>query len=388
MTAAATPARTQDAGTVRTAGPPKAGRLDAIDWLRGLAVVLMIQTHLYDSWASPAAKLEPAYWWTRYLGGVPARLFLLLVGVSLAIRFEGQLAKGLSRSTMVRGAARRGLEIVGLAYLFRFQEWALAGFWNPISDLCRIDILNCIGASMILVAIVAAPRNGKPQYAVAILAALTFVGLGPIIGPAHFPTFLPVALTSYVGGQRPMSWFGLFPWAAWAFMGLAIGHVWVRASADRRRETRTFLLTGLLGLALMAGVILVRKWNPYVIRYPNDVVQQMGPGTFFYRLGLNLVLALFAYAVTRFQAGRFSVMRQFGQTSLLIYWIHVDLCYGLVSRRFHHQLGLGAATLGFVLMTAAMFLVSVAKTKYWDGWRRRMKLEAKKKAQATPANAT
>jgi uncharacterized membrane protein len=372
--------------------PKKASRLDAVDWLRGLAVVLMIQTHLYDSWASPAAKLEPAYWWTRYLGGVPARLFLLLVGVSLAIRFEAQLAKGVPRAKMVREAARRGLEVVALAYLFRFQEWALAGFWNPVTDLFRIDILNCIGASMILVAALAAPRNGRPQYAVALLATLAFVGLGPIIGPAHFPTLIPVALSSYVGGQRPMSWFGLFPWAAWAFVGLAIGHVWVRASRDPKREVRVFLLTGLGGLVMMSTVILIRKWNPYVIRYPNDVVQQMGPGTFFYRLGLNLVLALFAYAVTRLRAGRYSVLRQFGQTSLLIYWIHVDLCYGLVSRRFHHQLSLAQATVGFVLMTAAMFLVSVTKTKYWDPWRRRAKLRAKgermEKAASSPNTDT
>jgi uncharacterized membrane protein len=346
-------------------------RLDAIDWLRGLAVVLMIQTHLYDSWCSPAAKATSAYWWTRYLGGVPSRLFLLLVGVSMAIGFERQLERGVPRAAMVRGSARRGLEIVGLAYLFRFQEYALAGFWGPITDLFRIDILNCIGASMILVAFVAAPRAGRPQYAAALAAAAVFVGLGPIVGPAHFPTFLPAPLTSYIGGQRPMSWFGLFPWAAWALVGLAIGHVWVRASREPRREALTYLATGAAGLALMAAVILIRKWNPYVIRYPNDVVQQMGPGTFFYRLGLNLLFALVAYAVARLEAGRFSIMRQFGRTSLLVYWIHVNLCYGLVSQRFHGALSMTQATIGFVLMTAAMLLVSLAKTKYWKGRGRR-----------------
>ena len=350
---------------------PARGRLDAIDWLRGLAVVLMIQTHLYDSWASPAAKASGAYWWTRYLGGVPSRLFLLLVGVSMAIGFEHQLERGVDRAAMVRGAARRGLEILGLAYLFRFQEWALAGFWGPAADLFRIDILNCIGASMILVAFAAAPRAGRPQYAVALAATAVFVGLGPIVGPAHFPTFLPTALTAYVGGQRPMSWFGLFPWAAWSFVGLAVGHVWMRASRDRRRAALTYVATGAAGLLLMGAVMLVRRWNPYVIRYPNDVVQQMGPGTFFYRLGLNLVFAFIGYAVTRFWPERFSVMRQFGRTSLLVYWVHVDLCYGLVSRRLHHALDMTQATIGFVLMTAGMLLVSLGKTRYWDPWRRR-----------------
>jgi uncharacterized membrane protein len=349
--------------------PPS--RLDAVDWLRGLAVVLMIQTHLYDSWASAAAKATGAYWWTRYLGGVPSRLFLLLVGVSLAIGFEHQLARGAARATMVRGAARRGLEILGLAYLFRFQEYALAGFWGPASVLFRIDILNCIGASMILVAVVAAPRAGRPQYGVALVATAVFVGLGAVVGPAHFPRFLPEALTSYIGGQRPMSWFGLFPWAAWTFVGLAVGHVWVRASRTPRRELVTYALTGVTGLVLMGAVMLVRKWNPYVIRYPNEVVQQMGPGTFFYRLGLNLLLAFVGYAVSRLLAGRFSMMRQLGRTSLLVYWIHVDLCYGLVSRRLHHALDMRHATFGFVLMTGAMLLVSLGKTRLWDPWRRR-----------------
>jgi uncharacterized membrane protein len=369
-TAGATPAEAPPPATIPSR-PASAGRVDAIDWLRGLAVVLMIQTHLYDSWTSPAGKASDAYWWTRYLGGVPARLFLLLVGVSLAIRFEGQLRKGVDRATMVAGAARRGLQIVGLAYLFRFQEYALSGFWGPPDDLFRIDILNCIGISMILVAVVAAPRAGRPQYAVALAAAAVFVGLGPIIGPAHFPSWLPRPLTSYLGGQRPMSWFGLFPWGAWAFTGLAVGHLWVRASGNPNREARIFLLSGAVGLALMTIVILVRRANPHIIRYPNDVVQQMGPGTFFYRLGQGGLLALLAYAVTRFEVGRFSVMRQLGRTSLLVYWVHVDLCYGVVSKRLHHKLDFTQATVGFVLMTGAMLLVSLAKTRYWEPWRRR-----------------
>src|SRR5207249_2853895 len=100
----------------------RSGRLAAVDWLRGVAVVLMISTHLFDAWVDPAGKATRAYYWTRFVGGIPARLFLLLVGVSMAIRFEAQIAKKVDRATMYRGAVRRGLEIVLLAYLFRLQE--------------------------------------------------------------------------------------------------------------------------------------------------------------------------------------------------------------------------------------------------------------------------
>ena len=143
-----------------TAGPSLAakprGRIDAVDWLRGLAVVLMIQTHLYDAWTSAAGKATEAYAWTRYLGGLPSRLFLLLVGVSMAIKFEAQIARKVPRATIVWGGIKRGLEIVVLAYLFRLQEYILGGGTNW-RDLCRVDILNCIGASMVFTAIIAAP---------------------------------------------------------------------------------------------------------------------------------------------------------------------------------------------------------------------------------------
>ena len=47
-------------------------------------------------------------------------------------------------------------------------------------------------------------------------------------------------------------------------------------------------------------------------------------------------------------------MRVFGQTSLLVYWVHVELVYGLLFKGFADRLSMGQATVAFVLMTAAM----------------------------------
>ena len=80
----------------------------------------------------------------------------------------------------------------------------------------------------------------------------------------------------------------------------------------------------------------------------------MGPGTFFFRLGYMGPLALVGYLLTQlFPRFCFSMMRQFGQTSLLVYWIHVELVTACCSSGCT-TLGMGAATVGFVLMTAAM----------------------------------
>jgi len=355
------------------ARPAAVARVDAIDWLRGLAVVLMIQTHLYDAWVAPAVKATSVwYGYSRYWGGVPSRLFLLLVGVSMAIRFEAQIAKQVDRATMVRGVIRRGFEVFLLAYLFRLQEFTLSGFGGDWMGLFRIDILNCIGASMMAIGFIVAPRKGRPQYAAALLAAAAFVALGPIIGPAHFPDFIPRPLSSYLGGERPMAWFPLFPWAAWPLVGVAVGHLWVRqARHGKRREALVFIATGIAGFALIYGVNFVRWLNPYIIHYPSYMVQQMGPGSFIYRLGMLGPLATLAFVVSWLVGKRFSVMRQLGRTSLLVYWIHVDLCYGMVSGRLHGKLGMGWATVGLVSMTALMLAISIFKTRYFEAWRRR-----------------
>jgi uncharacterized membrane protein len=355
-------------------------RLDVVDWLRGFAVVLMIQTHLYDAWVAPEAKLTSAYHVTRFLGGIPARLFLMLVGVSIAIRFEAQLRKGVTlRREFVRPVQRRGLQILGLAYLFRIQEYLLGHMSMSIVDLpaywqdiLRIDILNCIGASMLVVPIVAAPRHGRPAFVATLAAMLFFVALGPIVGPAHFPTWIPTWVSSYVGGQRPMSWFALFPWVGWPLAGVAIGHFWVRASQDKRRQAWAFGITGVAGLSLILIVEIIRKIDPHVIRYPSDLVQQMGPGSFFYRLGMNGIVAFIAWIAVRLVGPRFSVMRQLGRTSLLVYWIHIDLCYGLIAHKvgLYGQLTMPKASIGFLVMVGLMLLVSLVKTRWWEPWRR------------------
>ena len=63
----------------------KTNRLAYIDWMRGLACVLMFQTHCYDSWLGGAAR-DTKFLQLSQLGGtLPAPLFLFLAGVSFAL---------------------------------------------------------------------------------------------------------------------------------------------------------------------------------------------------------------------------------------------------------------------------------------------------------------
>ena len=63
------------------------------------------------------------------------------------------MEKHLSAVQIAHSTIRRGAEIFGLGILFRIQEYLIAWGWAPQSDLFRVDILNTIGLSMMLMSL-------------------------------------------------------------------------------------------------------------------------------------------------------------------------------------------------------------------------------------------
>ncbi len=71
-------------------------RIAYIDWMRGLACVLMFQTHCYDSWLGGSARTTKFIGWSQLLGTLPAPLFLFLAGMSFALVTDRMRVKGAS----------------------------------------------------------------------------------------------------------------------------------------------------------------------------------------------------------------------------------------------------------------------------------------------------
>src|ERR1700739_4675602 len=125
-------------------------RLAYIDWMRGLACVLMFQTHCYDSWLGGSARQSKFFMYSQLGGTFPAPLFLFLAGISFALVTDKLRQKNLPPAQIASTTIRRGAEILAFGLLFRLQEYLIAWGWAPWSDLFRVDILNTIGMSMIL----------------------------------------------------------------------------------------------------------------------------------------------------------------------------------------------------------------------------------------------
>jgi uncharacterized membrane protein len=373
-------------------------RLAYIDWMRGLACLLMFQTHCYDSWLGGSARQSRFFMDSQLLGTFPAPLFLFLAGISFALVTDQLLQKNLSPTQIARGTIRRGAEIFGFGLLFRLQEYLISWGWAPKSDLLRVDILNTIGLSMMLMGILCwlalslsirkGNMWGQPTPAVrpgearqeaastlksrfvlilsAAAAALVISALTPLLWTAWRPRFLPWPLESYINGVHnlgaPQAWlFPVFPWAAFAFAGLAVGFI-LQTPWTRAREARVFLSLGIAGVVL----IELSRWLDAAPRqlYPDYDYWHTSPEFFLIRLGMLLLILTGTYAWCRWGLAQwgFSPLIQLGQASLLVYWVHIEFVYGRVSILAKHAQTIGGATVGLVIIFLAMLALAYIRT--------------------------
>jgi uncharacterized membrane protein len=389
--------------------PPEAGksRLAYIDWMRGLACVLMFQTHCYDSWLRPAARKSDFFMYSQLGGTFPAPLFLFLAGISFALVTERLRQKNLAPGAIARITIRRGAEIFAFGLLFRLQEYVLGWGWSPWTDLLRVDILNTIGLSMMLMGVMCwlvgvtappfrvnvqdfppcpakyagqEPALGLPKgwgkFGVSSVVTASVIALGisvltPLIWTSWRPRFLLWPIESYFDGVHnlgtPQSWlFPIFPWTAFAFAGLAAGFI-LQSDWARTREATVFFSIGGAGLVL----IEVSRWldASAIHVYPVYDYWRTSPEFFLIRLGMLMVILTASYSWCRWgwALRGFSPLMQLGQASLLVYWVHIEFVYGRVSILRKRGVGIGVASAGLVVITVAMVALAYWRT-YKSDW--------------------
>ncbi|HEV2387441.1 MAG TPA: heparan-alpha-glucosaminide N-acetyltransferase domain-containing protein [Candidatus Acidoferrales bacterium] len=343
-------------------------RLTHIDWMRGLACLLMFQTHCYDSWLGGSGRHTRFFGWSQLVGTLPAPLFLFLAGISVGLGIDRHLRRGTPPGQAALQTMQRGAEILGLGLLFRVQEFVLGLPSAPWTDLLRVDILNAIGLSISLMGLVyAAARTPRRTIAAAAASAAAISLLTPLVWTSWRPRWLPWFVESYVNGVHtfgtPQHWlFPVFPWTAFAFAGLVFGLVIVGRAA-REHPGWTHLALGLTGAGLF---VLGLKLDGLPMKvYPVYDFWHTSPNFFLARLGVLLLILSFTYAWCRWGAGErgFSPLIQMGTTSLIVYWVHIEFVYGRFSILPKRGSSIAAASLGLASIFVAMLLVSIARTR-------------------------
>jgi hypothetical protein len=296
-------------------------RLEYLDWLRGLGAIIMLQGHVFDSFLKP--ELRPGGTWvlSQFAGGMPPAIFLFLTGVTLAFLMDSSERRGLTRGQRVFAAFRRSGYLFFLAFAFRAQMF-LSGFPAAWTDLLKVDILNCMGFSIAVLSVMAVFRT-RQRVGAAAVVGLAIALAGPLVSAANW-TRVPLAVANYIAPSRVA--FGFFPWAAHLAFGISAGSL-IRSLTPETTGGAMRRIAAGGGLTIVIAQLCAASSRSI---YAASDFWLNSPAQVLTKLGVTLVMLSGAYLWTRYGArhGAWSWVRQFGVTSLLVYWVHIELVYG------------------------------------------------------------
>lgn len=337
-------------------------RIQSLDVLRGVAVVVMIVGHSVDAVLSPEARMTDLFRAYDTARGFTAPLFLFISGMAFMFATERRWAefRTFSPPAARRFARAALLLLIGYALhvpFFSFRKMTGGAAAGELAALFQVDVLHCVAVTLLLLqGIVMLSRTPWQGARRAAAVAAGIVLLGPVVWSVDFSGVLPPFITPYLNASQP-SIFPLLPYAAYMLLGAAAGHFLLSARAAGN-EDRFWgvVLTAACGVAA-AGILI--SLLP-VSMYPAHDWWKVSPAIVAVRV---FVVAVVSAAFFRMRQlpdfiTRPSVM--LGQASLLIYTVHLVMVYGSAANDgLMQSIGQRLSVIGSIGVAAGVLLSMV-----------------------------
>ncbi len=364
-----------DETEVRTAPPFKLPRYGFIDLLRGLALVVMIETHVVNAYL-PAVlrKGSEFFFWLTFVNGLVAPTFLFATGFSLMLQSKSQWESWLQfRLPFWRQMRRLGF-ICLVAYYSHLQGFSLKRYlvnWGNgtmWAKTFQVDILQCILVSLLVVfalILILRRRSLFPWGAGVLAVSIAFAT--PWMWSQDFRGKLPLSLALFLN-PHGVSLFPIFPWICFVLAGSFACHFFLK-SADTGKIQQYMRITSWLGILMIAGGLLLRK-TPYTI--PGFVsFYTTSPLYLMIRLGCVLVICALLYMLETRGKWVPRPIQLAGQESLLVYGVHLWIIYGFLrGKHLRPFLGTQSGYLGCFLISLAIILFMLYLAKHWHTLKR------------------
>lgn len=329
-------------------------RYPYLDWLRGLAVLIMIQCHTFNSLARIDLREGGPYVLSQFVGGMAAPLFLFMAGMTTGFQMESLAGREPNARRRWLVALKRGGYILAIAFAFRFTNWAASFPKSTLAEFLKVDILNCMGVGLAVLA-ACALYEGAARARIAAAAGFAIALAAPVMANLDW-SWAPSLLQDYLVPSVRVGRFPFFPCASYLAFGLAAGTIAKRAAADRVERVMQW--------SVLIGVVLIFVAQ-YLSNLPYSVYTKSNfwtdsPGLISIRLGIMLLLGPAAYLWTEYCAGDgWSWMQTLGKNSLMVYWVHIMIVYGIFVRPIKRQLSIPQTVLATSVVAGLMLALSV-----------------------------
>jgi hypothetical protein len=325
-----------------------------------LAAIVMLNGHAFHAFTRTDLREGGPYVISQFIGGMPPAVFLFLVGVTLAFLMHSGERKGVPPAKRVITCLRRASYLFGIAFLFRLQLWISGLPSSPWTDLLRVDILNSMGFAVVAVSLMAV-FSTRDRVRLSAILGVAICAASPLVAQLDW-SWMPVGLRNYIVPD-PMA-FSFFPWGGFVAFGMSAGSI-IRLSTIEHYE-RLAQWAALLGFALILGGQYFSNL-PYSV-YPKSDFWLNSPWLVLIKTGVILLVMSFAFLWTKHSSAKWSWVRQMGMTSLLVYWVHIELIYGRWLWFWKEGLTVGQTVAAAVVLIALMLALSTARTQ-WKTWR-------------------
>ncbi len=333
------------------------GRLAFIDWTRGVAALIMLQGHTFNSFARTDLRDKGPYMLSQFAGGLPPAMFLFLTGITFAFLMDSQERQGAATGKRVWAALKRSRYLFLIAFLFRIQLYVFGYPTSPADQLLKVDILNCMGFAMLIFAPMAVFTTMERIRLCTVLGFL-IAALAPVMTMIK-TAGMPWIVRSYV--MPDYNYFGFFPWASFLAFGMVAGSILRVVKQEDMQRTMMWMMAVGLGIASLAHYL---SNLPYSL-YPKSEFWLDSPGLTVIKLGVVLCILALSYLWVNLAAPqRWSLFRQLGTTSLLVYWVHIELVYGRWCGIWKEALTVPQVVVYTIVLVALMTIISVMQTRY------------------------
>ena len=330
-----------------------AERNQAIDWLRGVVMIIMALDHsrMFVGSEVDLHTAEPALYFTRWITHFCAPVFVLLAGVGAYL--HGQRLD--STAALSRYLFTRGLWLALLEVTVVRAAWML--YIGP--QILVLQVIWAIGVSMaILAGLVWLPRGAIAAFAIVLIAGHNLLDVvhATDLGPLRWLWLLlheSGRLQPFAGAR----WFVIYPLVPWMAV-MAAGYVigpWALLPRARRRAR--FLRAGLALVVLFVGLRALNvygdpnPWSsdggalPALLSFLD--CEKYPPSLLFLAMTLGPALCLLA-AMDRPLGPWAARVAIYGRVPLLYYVLHLFLIHAAAIALAWPVLGVAAVAHPFV----------------------------------------
>ncbi len=339
-------------------------RLDFIDVLRAVAILLMLQGHFVDSTLGAVYRDSSQAWFVlwSFMRGLTAPLFFTVTGLVFTYLLLKD-GRPLAENIRWQKGMRRGGLLILLGYLLKFSIINL-GSLHWTSYHFTLDVLHCIGLALWAIAgLYALSRPLSRRYFGGLLLFFALVIFLSDPWRLSLSTEnMPRLLAHYVSKEYG-SVFTPFPWIGYSLFGALLGTVlnWRPRLAFSYELPAILTIIGVLTFCF-SSMWLINLYN--LTGWEGFKTQAFNNGLFIRAGHAWVIIALFMWGISLMQAVP-KWLTRIGSETLSIYCGHYALLYGsglgfslarLLGRNLNPVQAYGGALL-FVLFFVAFALL-------------------------------